>query len=291
MTDFLTDLLRRSRGQAGGLAPRLPSLFEPVAEAALQPAADEPAHPVGGWPPPTDRPAPALVPLDEPGRPASGAAVAPPLGVVAARGPADGASQRPPAARPEVAYQRLDELEWRLTVPAEAPPPERRADSPAPARPAGSAVAPGRPRPRPADAVTARPQAREDRASPAATTAPMDAVPVVATTAPAPPGTPGAEAPAPDRPDGPPPPPDRPRPPRPGRLTAPARPDPPAAGPRRPQLPPAAGDLTAAPTVHVTIGRVEIRAVPAPPPARRPPAARTTSLDDYLSERNRRRQG
>jgi hypothetical protein len=263
MTDFLSDLLRRSRGQAGGLAPRLPSLFEPVAEAA-QAAADEPLPPpAAGWPPPVDPPAPAPGWRDDPGRPTSDGAMAPPPGAVAARGPADDAPERPPAARPELVDQRLDELEWQLAVPAETPPPERRPGSPEPARP----------------------RARAGRPAPAATTARTDA----AAAAPGILGAPRGEVPARDRPDRPPPPVGS-HPPRPGRLTAPAPPDPPAVGPRRPQPPPAAGDPAPPPTVRVTIGRVEIRAVPGPPPARRPPAARATSLDDYLSERNRRRQ-
>jgi hypothetical protein len=45
-------------------------------------------------------------------------------------------------------------------------------------------------------------------------------------------------------------------------------------------------------TIHVTIGRVEIRAIPEVAPAQAPRTARprTQSLDEYLAERNQRRQ-
>jgi hypothetical protein len=43
-----------------------------------------------------------------------------------------------------------------------------------------------------------------------------------------------------------------------------------------------------APTIHVTIGRIEVRATPAPAsaPPSRPKPAPTMSLDDYLRQRN-----
>jgi len=47
---------------------------------------------------------------------------------------------------------------------------------------------------------------------------------------------------------------------------------------------------SAPPRIEVTIGRVEVRAVYAPPspgPARKPPSLPTTSLDDYLKQRDR----
>jgi hypothetical protein len=44
----------------------------------------------------------------------------------------------------------------------------------------------------------------------------------------------------------------------------------------------------AAPRIEVSIGRVEVRAVYAPPPpARKPPSLPSTSLDDYLKQRDR----
>jgi hypothetical protein len=53
-----------------------------------------------------------------------------------------------------------------------------------------------------------------------------------------------------------------------------------------PQFPPAPKPVSA-PTINVTIGRVEIRATsPAPPPQRaRPKSANVLSLEDYLRQR------
>jgi hypothetical protein len=55
---------------------------------------------------------------------------------------------------------------------------------------------------------------------------------------------------------------------------------------------PATAATPTEPTIHVTIGRVEIRAVPEVPPAPAPRTdrRRTQSLDEYLAERNQRRQ-
>ena len=51
---------------------------------------------------------------------------------------------------------------------------------------------------------------------------------------------------------------------------------------------PAAMERPSAPRVEITIGRVEVRAVYAPPPAERKTAARPlTSLDDYLKQRDK----
>jgi hypothetical protein len=51
---------------------------------------------------------------------------------------------------------------------------------------------------------------------------------------------------------------------------------------------PAAMERPSAPRVEITIGRVEVRAVYAPPPAERQTAARPmTSLDDYLKQRDK----
>jgi hypothetical protein len=68
----------------------------------------------------------------------------------------------------------------------------------------------------------------------------------------------------------------------------------PAPGTPSPVPQPAAQPLGAdsAPTVEITIGRVEIRAVQPPAPTRRPAAERrgpSLSLEDYLKERNRGR--
>jgi len=52
-----------------------------------------------------------------------------------------------------------------------------------------------------------------------------------------------------------------------------------------------AADQPSIPRVQVNIGRVEVRAVYAPPPsaARRPSTAPTMSLDDYLKQREKGR--
>jgi hypothetical protein len=80
-------------------------------------------------------------------------------------------------------------------------------------------------------------------------------------------------------------------------MRAAVRADPKASGllPRRPEgARPAAIDrparAPAPPDVHITIGRVEIRAVAAPSPARKPappaPPATVESLADYLARRD-----
>ena len=67
-----------------------------------------------------------------------------------------------------------------------------------------------------------------------------------------------------------------------GVTAAPGPATPPISGVRSEAAP------AARPTVQVTIGRIEVRAVPPPPasPARREPAGPRVSLDDYLRERN-----
>jgi hypothetical protein len=40
--------------------------------------------------------------------------------------------------------------------------------------------------------------------------------------------------------------------------------------------------------IHVTIGRIEVRATPETPPARKAPAAPVTGLDEYLRSRAKR---
>jgi hypothetical protein len=56
-------------------------------------------------------------------------------------------------------------------------------------------------------------------------------------------------------------------------------------------LPGPSGDAGPAPVVHVTIGRIEVRAVPerptaaAPVAAPRPRSPRVLSLDDYVRQR------
>jgi hypothetical protein len=259
MTDFLTELLRRSRGQALGLAPRLPSLYEPAGAEALQPAAEEPVpRPLAAEPAPSADPRPAPAELGDLPPPPARDAVLRHRERIPARSRNDDELQRRPIVQTEVPpSEPVEEIEHRLVVEALALPAEPVAGSPGPARREVAAV------PLPVAPAAAREHVGEDR--------------VLG-----------------DRPREEPPPPDEPRRPRLGTLSEPTRPGTLAVASRRSEPPPKpAGGSTppSAPTVHVTIGRVEIRAVTAPaPPARRPPSVRTTSLDEYLSERNRRRQ-
>jgi hypothetical protein len=49
--------------------------------------------------------------------------------------------------------------------------------------------------------------------------------------------------------------------------------------------PPVESPQPISPTIHVTIGRIEVRATPAPPAPRQRPAPAVMSLDDYLKRR------
>jgi hypothetical protein len=53
--------------------------------------------------------------------------------------------------------------------------------------------------------------------------------------------------------------------------------------------PPAEPPQPASPTIHVTIGRIEVRATSGPPAPRQRPAPAVMSLDDYLKQRERER--
>jgi hypothetical protein len=288
MTDFLTDLLERSRGQGAGLAPRIPSVFEPArgdtpwlaGDDTLQPAAEE-----------TFRLAP-----DDTLRLAAEAQAA--------------AERMPAARRPQPSPQAAASQEGQIPAPSREVPTPTAARVPARTeggeigrRPAGEPAIP--------QAGTAVPQAAA-----AAETA-RELLAEVAVPRPEPAGhrsrAAGRLAAAVSRggdqrvplPETEPETTERPRrgalpppaarvgeplpPPRPGLLTVP----PPGAFAAPPVLPGPVGDPAPPPepTVHVTIGRVEVRAVTAPArPPRAAPAARTMSLDEYLAERNQRRQ-
>jgi len=306
MTDFLTDLLERSRGQGSGLAPRVPSVFEPVGGAVPRLAGGAVPGPVGGALPglaggavpgpageepvlPAARPqrsrqaaawpegrnaAPfrETVPLEPAPEPALGPARIPArAGSDGQTGPQAAGPAIPPAGTVALQAEAVDGTERVL------------ADVAVPrAEPAGRR--PGLVRP----AVTSR---RGDQQDPLLALKPETAARQQrgTLTRPAPTAAPHQHAPEDlgpgDRPGSGPLSDDGPLSPRPGLLTAPQL----AAFAAPPERPgPAA---PAEPTVHVTIGRVEIRAVSAPaPPARRAQAARMMSLDDYLAERNQRRQ-
>jgi hypothetical protein len=284
MTDFLTDLLERSRGQGAGLEPRIPSVFEPARgdtprlpwEDTFQLAAQAPAEvaeqlPAAGGP----QPSPGAAAWPE-GQVPAPFREAPPS--APARIPARteaGEIGRQPASKPA-------KLRAGTAVP------------PAPAA-AGAAREPlanvAVPRPEPAghrpvaaDRSVAAVSLNGDQRVPLPETAKTPKTPEAAeaTEATERPGR-RALAPPAARVGEPLPP------PRPGLLTVP----PPGAYAGPPVLSGPVGDPPPQPepAVHVTIGRVEIRAVTAPArPARTAPAARTMSLDEYLAERNQRRQ-
>jgi hypothetical protein len=46
--------------------------------------------------------------------------------------------------------------------------------------------------------------------------------------------------------------------------------------------------VSTAPEIHVTIGRIEVRAINSPAPVQAPPRKPELSLDDYLRTRNQR---
>ena len=284
MTDFLTDLLERSRGQGTALVPRIPSVFEPAPDGTLrfarediiQPGAEHTARPAA---PDTARlatQAPAVTPerMPAPRWPQpSPQATARPEGqlpapsrtapAAPARIPAraeGGETGRQPAGEPAIPQARAAvppaaETTRELLAKVAVPPPETADHRPRAARPA-TALSRGGDEGVPPPEI--KPETTE-RPGPGAL--------------PPPPARVGETL----------------SPPRPGLLTVP-----PLDAFAAPPVPPGpAGDPAPPPepTVHVTIGRVEIRAVTAPVPSARPAsAARAMSLDEYLTERNQRRQ-
>jgi hypothetical protein len=292
MTDFLTSLLERSRGLGLGLAPRIPSVFEPPGAGEPWLAGGETVLPAG-TPPPSRPPSgsaagdriparsrEATPPDPGPGLggdaggtgtgpPAAARSAIPPAGTVAP--PAGTVAPRPAAAASDAERELLADF----AVPRAGPARRR----------LGPGIEPG---------TTAAPPAARIRPAAPEEAAAYPPVPAAAL-GPAPP----REQPATDRGSG-----SEPGgaalraveplPPRPGTLTPPSPLSVPLVLPERPRpagVPAAMPAPAPKPTVHVTIGRVEIRAVTAAaPPARRSPAARSTSLDEYLAQRNQRRQ-
>ena len=327
MTDFLTSLLERSRGLDRGLMPRLPSVFEPPPGNSPAPG-DSPAP--GNSQPPGNQPHPPIRAPQPPGQDAQPPARVPQPPARVPQ-PPDDASPAPKQPRPDsMIMSSFGQYLSRTAHDHEAQPMARQAVVREPGRTAGEPAIPqaetvapraatvsetelellagialphagpaGRP---PRSAV---PQALAVREAPAVPAVPEAlAVPAVpeALAVPAVPREHTArqqdsasQASASRQPRGEPHPPgerlpvgEPQSPPRLGTLAAPpqlgffAAPRPPA-----PVPPPE-------PTVHVTIGRVEIRAVTAPAPSarreQREQAARTMSLDEYLAERNQRRR-
>ena len=311
MTDFLTDLLERSRGHGAALSPRIPSVFEP-------PPADtsRPAWADSLWPAGEDA-------VTSAAEDAVGPAALDTIRL-AAQAPVASAERMPAGRRPQPSPPAAARPEGQLPAPSRATPPApahiparipARTPARVPARTEGGEIG-HQPTGQPA---MLRAGSAVPPAAAAAETAPDRATVTVPQPGPAGhrPAVAGRLAgvsragdqrvpPLQIQPDtteragpGALPPPaahvGELLPPRPGLLTVPqpgvfAVPPVPA-GPVGDPVPPPE------PTVHVTIGRVEIRAVAARAPAARPapaarsaPAARAMSLDEYLAERNQRRQ-
>jgi hypothetical protein len=275
MSDFLSTLLARARGDAPGespavlLQPRPLARFEPTAPAgwdALTFSAEsspaEPPPPAPGAPPPPLAPPDYRSPI-----PMTPAGHAPDPGLATGLSPKP--QPPPPAARDQ---QQPQTPGGPLAKPAPAPlaaPPLT--PQPPLAPPAGDGARPSRPpiEPNPAEistttppgvqpALTILPESERLASSPAPTSDPADRLPAHLEPALPPPRT--------------------------GRLQ-PALPAPPEAPAPPPAAPPD-------PVINVTIGRVEIRAAaPAPAPERRPrPEPPVLSLDDYLRRRQQERK-
>ena len=266
MTDFLTDLLERSRGHGAALSPRIPSVFEP-------PPADtsRPAWADSLWPAGEDA-------VTSAAEDAVGPAALDTIRL-AAQAPVASAERMPAGRRPQPSPPAAARPEGQLPAPSRATPPAAAAAETAPDRATVTVPQPGPAGHRPAVAgrLAGVSRAGDQRVPPLQIQ--PDTTERAGPGALPPPAAHVGEL----------------LPPRPGLLTVPqpgvfAVPPVPA-GPVGDPVPPPE------PTVHVTIGRVEIRAVAARAPAARPapaarsaPAARAMSLDEYLAERNQRRQ-
>jgi hypothetical protein len=254
MKDLLTHLVLRALAPPTELRARLPSRFEEPAAASgpeAEPAESEWASAPPPEPPPPDAPTRAAEPLRATPIPPSGARTA--LSARADRQGSHDEAARAPVPRP--------------TAPAH--------DSPTPAGLAETAAAPAEHRPpaRPADDVSrSQEPAGWEAGAPAIGKASAVNHPVRNLSQPKDPTRP----PAPNRkaPAG------QPLEVHPRKITTAAT------SPVRTAKPTIAGTAAAAsdpPPIQVTIGRIEVRAVPAPapPPPAMPPAPRL-SLDDYL---------
>ena len=256
MNGILDTLVMRERGQADTLAPRLPAMFEstPViddAPVALErPRAAQHAAPAPAPPQPARPPVPPVSAATP--RPVMVIVPPPPAAQpVQARAPEPPAAHAPPAARVHTLETHTETVVRVERETVAAPAPQRR-ELPAPPPRTGKLPAP------PAPLEAARP------------------VP----------------------PSAPPPVPMQPRAPVdvrivPARAALPVRAQPAAAQPPRQRaLPQAAAQAlppVQAPDVHISIGRVEVRASTAPPrPARAAGGPAPVSLDQYLSQRNKR---
>lgn len=316
-------LVARATGGPGLLRPRLPSLFEPVDPAGGPAGWAWQASPEASADPPPARPIPAPewtgpAPPAEPGPDLAAVASVPAMVPdpapgrgrrrLAPAGPADEPAPPAEAARPPdgplVAGDSSGDLPGPVSGrPALAgPPAEPPATAPAEERSSGVMRPPVRPARAGSDRLRGAASDRDE-----ATVAPVTtALPAL----PAPPALPTvpatAAAPRPGRHEA------RPGPVAEDRPSGPAwrpPPSPPPATGRAPSPPSAAGfetggpavppilptspaDGSAEPVIHVTIGRIEVRAVQAeqPPAPRRPSPPSGPSLERYLRERSKRRR-
>jgi hypothetical protein len=245
MSDFLDRLAVRAIGSGPLLAPRLPSLFEPLQRAPIMPVFE-----AGEATPPRRETAPAATvsPAAVPPRVAHAPVTATPPGSAVARTVTD---PTPAPMPPHAAASAPDTVTPRAPIAAATSPPvtERAVPPPTP--------------PRTADVRAPQPvRPRHTR---------IEADPVQATTS-APP-TSGALLPAST--------------PVFAAASAPARSS--HAAMRPPAAHTGTANASAEPAVHVSIGRLEIRAAPASTtPARRRDGPQPSSLDDYLRQRGRK---
>lgn len=250
MSDFLDRLTARAVGGEATLAPRLPSLFEPAQHAPILPPANDGTEALQRRNAmPSSEAAPAATPLRPPH----------------ATSPVQAEALRPaPIAQPAAQMP----TPRATSVPAQAPPAALPAMSPTTPTTAMPTVArDGVPQPGPAHAASA-----------AATPVQALQTRIAATHAAAEPVPGGSLLP----------------PPAPVFAMPRSAPEPAQAGHAaalRLRAAQAANPVVAAtrePVVHVSIGRIEVRAAPAATtPARRRDEPRPTSLDDYLRQRGK----
>jgi len=241
MSDFLDRLAARAIGSETTLAPRLPSLFEPLQRVPIMPLAD-----AGEAPPGQREAAPAMhaVPVEAPtsATPASTSAqpaaarVAPIERVVAATSASAAASAAPHASAPSTVGERaFTPAVDRPAAPSVSARPAMPAP-PLPVQPRQTRVAPDRPE-------TARTPASNGALLPAP--APVFAAP----------------------------------------RTAPVRSERTVAARAAAARTEGKADAASEPVVHVSIGRLEVRAAPVAAAARRREGPQPGSLDDYLRQR------
>lgn len=251
MSDFLDRLAARAIGgeTAGGntaLAPRLPSLFEPLQRAPIMPLSDDGETSPGHHEAVSAAPAaPTIAPMRSPYAPVKATTDAPRVAPVAVEPEAAPTSTRAAASAPRDMMQPSP----MAAVPAPSPVIERPVASPTPP----DVLAPSPVRPRQMRIAVEPPE-------PVAPSHPPSGILLPAST----PVFGAARA-----------------------ANAPGRSNH-AAALRTLAAPAGPGNASSEPVVHVSIGRLEVRAgpVPATPPRRRD-GPQPSSLDDYLRQRGK----